>query len=293
MSGSQRPPGYLPPHLRVMTPPTSSHASRSSSIASRLTQPAAVKPDTLQTAKLSTASSQSSDSSDQTVKSAKLGENVTSTTKTESRLQPAIPFNSSSKPSTSAAPALPSKVKSVTSGDTPPHLRSLRAPLTPVIPTQSSTSSAGTAHTMEQMASTSATDMQSIKSTKTETPVTDAVGASIKATTWQQLGESAGQPSKERTTRKPVVDVVAKSAKNYPCSYVDCPTGFDTLRGLKYHKAETHDYCKVCDMDFKDGPEFLKHKIKSEKHIVCPICSEDFKSSMGRDRHLKQVKSPL
>ena len=287
MSGSQRLSGYLPPHLRVMTPPISPPASGSTSGASRSIQPAAVQSDNHQAAESSADSTQSSDSSNQTLKSARLGENVTSTPKTESRQQPAISFKPLSKPSAPVTPS--SQVKSGTSDATPPHLRSLQTPGIQAKPIQPSSSSASPTRATEQMSSSLEKDGQS---TRTGTPVAKAIGASITAKTWQQLADSADKLSRERTARKPAMDVVAKSAKNFPCSYVDCPLGFDTLRGLKHHKGEKHDYCKVCDIDCKDAPEFLKHKIKSEKHIVCPICSEDFKSSMGRDRHLKQVSSP-
>lgn len=284
MASNQRPPGYLPPHLRVMTPTSSPHASMSSSVTSSLTKPTVVQSHDLPVARSLAAASQSSDSSDQTLKSAALDENVTSAPKTQSRQSSAIPVSTPGKPSAPAIPNLLSRASSVKSGDTPPHLRSLQIPLMPAKAVQPATVTAAKTPMMEQI---SPKPEKNGQAAGTSTSAVSAGGANVTATTWQQLAGSV--PGREGTTRKPKVDVIAKFARNHPCSYLDCPAGFDTLRGLKHHKGEKHDYCVICDVDCKDAAEFLKHKIKSEKHIVCPICSEDFKSSMGHDRHLKQV----
>ncbi|KAI9827347.1 MAG: hypothetical protein M1819_006989 [Sarea resinae] len=80
------------------------------------------------------------------------------------------------------------------------------------------------------------------------------------------------------------------ATRGFPCTFADCRAIFDSAAQLKRHKSYTpsHDYCKLCDLDFEDDLGFLKHKVESTKHIVCPICSEDFKSKAGRDGHFRQ-----
>lgn len=80
----------------------------------------------------------------------------------------------------------------------------------------------------------------------------------------------------------------------FACSFPDCNRVFKSLGHLKQHKASDdagHDYCKICDMDFKDDDALHLHKIGSERHICCEVCSEDFESESGRDRHMRQVKA--
>lgn len=84
-------------------------------------------------------------------------------------------------------------------------------------------------------------------------------------------------------------------ARNNPfaCSFPDCSRVFKSVGLLKQHKASDdagHDYCKICDMDFKDDDALHLHKIGSERHICCEVCSEDFESESGRDRHVRQVR---
>ncbi|KAL8748439.1 MAG: hypothetical protein Q9184_007302 [Pyrenodesmia sp. 2 TL-2023] len=77
----------------------------------------------------------------------------------------------------------------------------------------------------------------------------------------------------------------ASQSATFPCPYEDCKRGFRSLKDLRQHKLDEHDYCKVCDEDFDDFDALHKHKIVSERHITCTVCSVDFKSEMGRDRH--------
>lgn len=80
-----------------------------------------------------------------------------------------------------------------------------------------------------------------------------------------------------------------KMGKAYPCPWETCALGFETLKLLKKHKLDRHDYCKKCDLDFNDFQHHLDHKIGSPNHITCPVCGEDFKSSGGRDAHIRAV----
>ncbi|MCJ1376943.1 hypothetical protein MMC17_000033 [Xylographa soralifera] len=102
-------------------------------------------------------------------------------------------------------------------------------------------------------------------------------------------------PTKIRTgdaatwTKKADMPELMKMSKDYPCPYEDCRLGFDTLKALRRHKVEKHDYCKKCDKDFKDAQDHLDHKIESSEHITCPVCGEDFRSNGGRDVHIRTM----
>ena len=85
----------------------------------------------------------------------------------------------------------------------------------------------------------------------------------------------------------------AHFSKKFPCTYEDCGRRFDDKKSLKRHKDAEHDYCKLCDQDFKDDEALHLHKMQSEKHVVCNICGLDFLSEPGRDRHARQVSLPL
>ncbi len=85
----------------------------------------------------------------------------------------------------------------------------------------------------------------------------------------------------------------AGPSRRFRCPFADCSRGFNHEKDLRTHKIAEHDYCKICDLDFKDDEAFHVHKMQSEKHITCPMCSVDFQSESGRDRHFKQVCSKL
>ena len=85
----------------------------------------------------------------------------------------------------------------------------------------------------------------------------------------------------------------AHFSKDFPCTYDCCGRRFDNVKSLKRHKNAEHDYCKLCDEDFKDHEALHLHKMQSEKHVVCNICGLDFMSEPGRDRHAKQVSLGL
>ena len=85
---------------------------------------------------------------------------------------------------------------------------------------------------------------------------------------------------------------LAKSAKQdskVPCTYEDCTRGFTNVADMTKHKAEDHDWCRICDVDCADDTAMLEHKVKSEMHICCDICGEDFRSERGKERHMRQV----
>ena len=90
-------------------------------------------------------------------------------------------------------------------------------------------------------------------------------------------------------TKRTDAPELMKMSKDYPCPYEDCRLGFVTLKAIRRHKAEKHDYCKKCDKDFKDAQDYLDHKIESSEHITCPVCGEDFRSNGGRDVHIHTV----
>ncbi|MCJ1393171.1 hypothetical protein MMC18_006043 [Xylographa bjoerkii] len=102
-------------------------------------------------------------------------------------------------------------------------------------------------------------------------------------------------PAKIRTgdaatwTKKTDIPELMKMSKDYPCPYEDCRLGFDTLKALRRHKIEKHEYCKKCDKDFKDFQDHLDHKIESSEHITCPVCGEDFRSTGGREFHIRTM----
>ena len=85
----------------------------------------------------------------------------------------------------------------------------------------------------------------------------------------------------------------AHFSKQFACTYESCGRRFDNQKALKVHKDREHDYCRVCDMDFKDDEALHFHKMQSEKHVVCNICGVEFMSEPGRDRHAKQVRLRL
>lgn len=120
-----------------------------------------------------------------------------------------------------------------------------------------------------------------------------ASGPSIVST---PSGTSAQKTSKHGTRAALPMNsgTAAKSAKHssrFPCSYEDCTQGFERERELKVHKHDNHDYCRVCDEDFDDDKELLRHKINSDYHICCCVCGDDFHSEGGRDRHQRQVSN--
>ena len=87
---------------------------------------------------------------------------------------------------------------------------------------------------------------------------------------------------------------LAKSAKHdskVPCTYEDCTRGFTKETDMKRHKDEDHDWCRLCDVDCADLEALLEHKVQSDKHICCDFCGEDFRSDMGKERHMRQVRS--
>ena len=98
---------------------------------------------------------------------------------------------------------------------------------------------------------------------------------------------------KRATALSRAEDLPAKFSEPYPCTYHECLRGYDTLKALKLHKKEHHDYCQACDLDFEDDTALLRHKIQSDRHIVCPMCAQSFRSSQGRDAHIRQVSSNL
>ena len=85
---------------------------------------------------------------------------------------------------------------------------------------------------------------------------------------------------------------LAKSAKQdskVPCTYEDCTRGFTNESDMKKHKAQDHEWCRICDVDCADDTAMLEHKVQSEMHICCDICGEDFRSEKGKERHMRQV----
>lgn len=109
-----------------------------------------------------------------------------------------------------------------------------------------------------------------------------------------QQPENEDPPSPQSATAAPRVAVQSNFIRDRPfaCTFEGCDKIFKTKALLIKHKVadeEGHDYCRVCDLDFKDDDSFHNHKVSSEAHICCPVCSEDFKSEGGRDRHFTQV----
>ena len=90
-------------------------------------------------------------------------------------------------------------------------------------------------------------------------------------------------------TKRDDIPELMKMSRDYPCPYEDCRLGFDTLKAIRRHKVEKHEYCKKYDKDFKDSQAYLDHKIESSEHITCPVCGEDFRSNGGRDVHIRTV----
>lgn len=87
---------------------------------------------------------------------------------------------------------------------------------------------------------------------------------------------------------------VAKSAKHnskVPCTFEDCTRGFTNETDMKRHKDEDHEWCRLCNVDCADDLALLEHKVLSDAHICCDFCGEDFRSEMGKERHMRQVRS--
>ena len=93
-----------------------------------------------------------------------------------------------------------------------------------------------------------------------------------------QLPMNAGKPAKS-----------AKQDSKVPCTYEDCTRGFTNVPDMKKHKAQDHEWCRICDVDCADDLALLEHKVQSEMHICCDICGEDFRSERGKERHMRQV----
>jgi len=58
------------------------------------------------------------------------------------------------------------------------------------------------------------------------------------------------------------------------CTYSDCQKHFETVKDMKSHKKYTdeHDYCKPCDIDFKDWESFTQHKVSlMVRFALCTI----------------------
>lgn len=98
-------------------------------------------------------------------------------------------------------------------------------------------------------------------------------------------------PPSSRPSAGKAQAVSASQDAKFPCPYDDCKRGFRSLKDLRQHKLDEHDFCKVCDEDFEDFDALHKHKIVSERHITCTVCSVDFQSETGRDRHYTQVST--
>ena len=87
---------------------------------------------------------------------------------------------------------------------------------------------------------------------------------------------------------------LAKSAKldsKVPCTYENCTRGFTKESDMKRHKDEDHEWCRLCGVDCADDEALLEHKVQSDRHICCDFCGEDFRSDMGKERHMRQVRS--
>ena len=105
----------------------------------------------------------------------------------------------------------------------------------------------------------------------------------------------------KKTPSKPSLTLYAglgsKSVKfefAYPCSYLECTSGFKTARQLNRHKKAEHHWCAECDLDFEEDVDLIQHRIDSTlndegKHVACIHCGDDFKSPGGRDLHTKMV----
>ncbi len=81
-----------------------------------------------------------------------------------------------------------------------------------------------------------------------------------------------------------------KYDSNFPCTYEKCTRGFLNKKSFKDHKEEEHSYCRVCDEDYDNEEQLLKHKMTSDNHICCSVCGLDFRSEAGRDKHVRQVR---
>ena len=93
-----------------------------------------------------------------------------------------------------------------------------------------------------------------------------------------QLPMNAGKPAKS-----------AKQDSKVPCTYDDCTRGFTNVPDMKKHKAQDHEWCRICDVDCADDLAMLAHKVQSEMHICCDVCGEDFRSERGKELHMRQV----
>ncbi|KAL8903985.1 MAG: hypothetical protein Q9207_003564 [Kuettlingeria erythrocarpa] len=129
-------------------------------------------------------------------------------------------------------------------------------------------------------------------------PSTTAHAPSSKDAPLPKSGDSSTYTAPQPPSSKPAPPATsaprpqagsASQSATFPCPYDDCKRGFRSLKDLRQHKLDEHDYCKVCDEDFDDFDALHKHKIISERHITCTVCSVDFKSEMGRDRHHIQM----
>ena len=101
----------------------------------------------------------------------------------------------------------------------------------------------------------------------------------------------ANATTKESLEVKPSDKASVTTSKGACCTYANCKAAFKTVAQMKSHKADRHDYCSKCDMDFEDDDALLRHKIGSDwaLHITCPVCGEDFRSTGGKDRHVQLV----
>jgi hypothetical protein len=97
-----------------------------------------------------------------------------------------------------------------------------------------------------------------------------------------------------------------KERKKIACTYSFCKQLFETIDGMRGHKAYApdHFYCKKCDVDCEDWEDLTRHKVdqmapfiegrlkirdEKPKHIVCEFCGENFKSFGGRISHRELV----
>ena len=90
-------------------------------------------------------------------------------------------------------------------------------------------------------------------------------------------------------------DKSVKSESENPCTYAHCTEVFRTLKKLRRHKKEEHDYCTECDEDFEDDKALIEHRIQAAAaddtlhNKVCPACGDVFASEGGRNHHFKIV----
>ena len=67
----------------------------------------------------------------------------------------------------------------------------------------------------------------------------------------------------------------------------ECDKILQSKRNLEDHVKKIHRICKLCNMNFDNGNDLIRHK---KIHTTCSVCDVDMVTKYRLERHLKTHK---